>query len=149
MNKNKVKKFLSLVSFLLTVIFIVSIFGGNFVPSKLFASNPIQKVFKSVILSAYPEWKPIENDLNANLPNTVSNVSINHKYDVNSKDHLELHVSIVTNGVLTNNQLIKAKNIICNDLINTKNKYESIVLSAGDLKSYSHKEAFTCPLNTN
>ena len=143
MKKENIIRIIFLISFILALPSIINLFTGNFIPSKVFKKISVQNIIKTVVLSKYPEWKPIENDLDNLIPNSSSNVSIESVYGEIRKT-LEIHITIVTDNALTDEQIKNAKAVICEDLVKSTNTYDIIELSAYNFKSYSFKERFNC-----
>ena len=144
MKREKIIRIIFPISFILALPSIINLFTGNFIPSKVFKKVSIQNIIKTVILSKYPEWKPIENDLDSLIPNSSSNVSVESVYGETRKT-LEIHITTVTDQALTVDQINNEKVVICDNLIKSTNKYDIVELSAYNFKSYSFKERFKCP----
>jgi hypothetical protein len=146
MSRKRLINITFIIFIILSLPTIINLLIGNFIPSRMFKKYSIQNAIKSVVLSNYPEWKAIEVSLDSEFPNTSSNVSIetnNGAY----RNSLEMHVTIVTDNPLTEEQISNASEIICRDLADSNNEYDLIKFSAYDFKKYLYEESFRCPSN--
>ncbi|MBM4401893.1 MAG: hypothetical protein FJ044_01460 [Candidatus Cloacimonetes bacterium] len=143
MKKNRIVLIIFLISLVISLPSIISIFRGNFTPSQIFQQNPFENIVKSLVLKGHPEWKPLEQGLENLIPNTSANVSVSTVYGATKKTQ-ELHISLVTDNKLKTDQIDSVNKFVCNILNQHNAKYDLVVFTALDLKSYSIKEQIQC-----
>lgn len=145
MDKKKIVFIIFILSLFLALPSIVKFIKGDYQASQLFSHNPIETAVKTVVLRSYPEWKPLEQNLEKVVPQSSVNVSVSTLYAQQSK-FLDLDISITTENKLSENQIKNITETVCNTLGNQSSKYSNIKVSVSDLK-FNSSNTFSTNIN--
>ena len=145
MARKRIVFIIFFLSFIIALPSIIKFFKGDYQAAQIFSDNPFKTVVKTVVLRNYPEWKPIEENLESLLPQSSVNVSVSTLYS-QQKWFTDLEISIVTDSKLSENQIETMKQNVCNVLGSNASKYSDIKISVSDLK-FNNTNTFSTNVN--
>lgn len=128
----------------------LSLLGGQLKPLIGMMNSPFNDSIKSIFLREHPVWKPIEGELEKQIPNSSANVSISTLYDGSRFDKpiVELQISLIVNERVPEQQLQKVSLSICSILSEYRAAYDKVNFEVTNFVSYTEKFYLDCNMES-